>query len=741
MALLINYIYRFGEFTLDVDQRILLRDGKPLPLTPKAFDTLLLLVENSGRIVDKEVLMKRLWPDTFVEETNLTFNIQQLRKTFGDEARHPRFIETVPRRGYRFIADVEEVLSAAGTVNEHITQRIEFADNEPADATLTRSSAGQPAPAAEQPAAKPAPVGGSRGIRNKALALAVALAVVLALGGFLFWKFVPLAKQQAGESGSGKSKVAPASPLKVEKLTDTGQSRQVAISPDGKYLAYTRDLKGKVSIWLRHLVTNTNIEIVTAGSFISELAFAHSGEYLYFVRSDPRALYCVSPLGGAPAKIVENLTNNFAISADDRQIAFIRPVIKPDDQRELSLLVANADGTGERTLLVAAQPEHLSAPVWTPDGSSIICAQGIAMGDKWNLGLIEVKVADGIKKELSPERFSSILKLDWLPDRSGLLMVAREHPGAGRNHKLWHVSYPGLEIRQLTEDSIDYVDLSVAAGADKAVASQATLIQEIWVGPSSEPQNLKKITQAIGAFCWTPDSRLVFSSTASGNEDIWIMQADGTEQRQLTNDPAVDLTPTITPDNRYIVFTSYRTGSSQVWRMNLDGSNQIPLAQGLSLAISPDGKWVLYNTMDNWHLWKVPIDGGEPVRLTEYLALRPAVSPDGKMIACLGRTGTKFELLLLPFAGGQPVKKIDFVPGPSRLLWTADAQALIYTTALNGVQTLVKQPVTGGQSQPMVSLGEDSIPDFGYSFDGQFLAVTRGGWHHDIVLISNLNRF
>src|SRR5262245_41196573 len=109
MSSLINQLYRFGDFTLDTDQRVLLRLGKPLPLTPKVFDTLLILVENSGRVIKKDELMRRLWPDTFVAEANITFNIQQLRKFLGDDARRPRYIETVSRRGYRFIAKVEAV--------------------------------------------------------------------------------------------------------------------------------------------------------------------------------------------------------------------------------------------------------------------------------------------------------------------------------------------------------------------------------------------------------------------------------------------------------------------------------------------------------------------------------------------------------------------------------------------------------------------------------------------------------
>ena len=111
MSSLINHFYRFGEFTLDADQKVLLHKGKPLLLAPKVLDILLTLVQHSGRIVEKEELMRRVWPDTFVEESNLTYSVAQLRKTLGDDARHPRFIETIPKRGYRFIAEAEEVLS------------------------------------------------------------------------------------------------------------------------------------------------------------------------------------------------------------------------------------------------------------------------------------------------------------------------------------------------------------------------------------------------------------------------------------------------------------------------------------------------------------------------------------------------------------------------------------------------------------------------------------------------------
>src|SRR5215813_3565912 len=102
-------IYEFESFHLDADDRLLLKSGKPIPLTPKAFDTLLLLVEKRGRLVGKEEMMKSVWPDSFVEENNLNRSIYLLRKALGESSNEAKFIETVPKHGYRFVANVVEV--------------------------------------------------------------------------------------------------------------------------------------------------------------------------------------------------------------------------------------------------------------------------------------------------------------------------------------------------------------------------------------------------------------------------------------------------------------------------------------------------------------------------------------------------------------------------------------------------------------------------------------------------------
>jgi Tol biopolymer transport system component/DNA-binding winged helix-turn-helix (wHTH) protein len=761
MSSLINH-YRFGEFTIDADQRILLREGKPLALAPKVFDTLLILVENSGRIVTKEELMSRLWPDTFVEEGNLPYNIQQLRKSLGDDVRRPHFIETVARRGYRFIASVEEVLSDRGKMSGRVAQRLETSDALPPDSGngLNRPAEVQASGAADESAKESSPAlaeailgaspasdrASARGSK-KSVALRAALIAVLAVVGLVLWKFSTGPNKLPGESNKADVKTKTVSPLKLERLTGTGQSRQVAISPDGKYVAYTRSLEKKWSIWLRHLSANTNIEIVPPRGTIYGLAFTHSGEYLYFMRGDPTtALYRVSLLGGAPTKIIDKLEGNFSISTGDSQIAFIRKVIKPDGGLEYLLMVAGSDGAGERAVLARTYPESLDNPLWSHDNKSILCAYSNSNSGGQSVSVVEVRVADGVKIELSSERFFHVGKMGWLPRGDGLIMTARKNDQD--NEDLWQVSYPGFKIRRMTEGLSPYVDLSVASGADKAVASEATILSDIWVGSSNETRSLKRLTQAMGQFCWTPGGRLVYKSTASGNRDLWIMELDGAEQRQLTNNPGIDASPAATADNRSIVFTSNRTGTSQLWRMNLDGSNQIQLTDGASkdfAAISPDSKWVIFNTTDDWHLWKISIDGGDPLSLTDYPASYPSVSPDGKMIACLQRSEPKRELtiLLLPIGGGRPVKKIEFTGGGFsgyRIEWAVDGKALFYAIERNGHQAIIRQSLDGSPAEEVTGFGEDTLFDFGYSSDGQSFAITRGSWQHDVVLISDLDQ-
>src|SRR5262249_11140226 len=161
--------------------------------------------------------------------------------------------------------------------------------------------------------------------------------------------------------------------------------------------------------------------------------------------------------------------------------------------------------------------------------------------------------------------------------------------------------------------------------------------------------------------------------------------ADGRNQRQLTDDAYDDRSASATPDGHHVVFLSARPGS-QLWRMDIDGSNAKRLTDSpaMGATMSPDGKWVAYMTFGpgGFSMWKVSIEGGEPVQITSKYSLSPAISPDGKLIACYyldERTGTS-KIALIPFAGGEPVRVFEpqVVDLVTYVRWTHDGRALTY---------------------------------------------------------------
>src|SRR5689334_22263449 len=425
--------------------------------------------------------MERLWPHTFVEEANLTSNIQQLRKSLGDNARQPRYIETVTKRGYRFIADV---------------QRVEV-----------------PAAVTHRKRQKPGLV----------IALATA-AVFVVLVGLVSWRFLNASSKRSGELAANVA-------LKIERLTASGQSSIAAISPDGHLVAYTQTVNGRYSIWIRQLTTNTNSEIVSPGDNIMGMAFSHSGEYLYFVKGDPSALYRVSLSGGVPGKILDRLEGKFSLSPDDSRIAFIRVSTNSNGQQEHALMIANADGTNESKLLARQYPDKLDAPVWSPDGESIVCAYGNSAAGSQGMSLVEVRVADGSTRELSSERFFNIAKIVWLPQKTGLIMTAGKKSEGYR--QLWRVSYPGLQFTEITAGLSSFSDLSLTRDGHKIVASQSTRAFDLWVGATRDSANRKKITAVMDKFCWTPDGRLVYSLNTIGNVDLWLFLRNARKRRNL----------------------------------------------------------------------------------------------------------------------------------------------------------------------------------------------------------------
>jgi Tol biopolymer transport system component len=553
--------------------------------------------------------------------------------------------------------------------------------------------------------------------------------------------------------------------IKITRLTTTGKSTGAAISPDGKIVAYIVNEAGQRSLWVRQVATSRNLQIVEPAEIdYFGVTLSPDGNYVYYntgKSNDPlRDLYQVSVLGGAPKKIMADVDTPVTFSPDGKQFAFMRG---EPTKAEWSLMIANADGMGVRRLAVRKSPQVYDTPAWSPDGAKIAVSVGDTTGGKV-MSVVEVNVEDGTERPITSENWLGVGQLAWLADGSGLVINAADKDT--RLQQLWHLSYSEGVARRLTNDLNNYAGVSLAQETGDVVTVRYDQSTNIWIAPGLaaptqqlrasrgggfpvDTKQARQITSGAAKFyggTWTPDGRIVYSSDASGNRDLWIMDADGGNQKQLTQEAGTNLSPVVSPDGRYIVFVSDRKDAKHnIWRMGIDGDDPRQLTDGnydRNPAFSPDGQWVVYTSMGvkQPNLWRISIEGSEPVKLNDNFSVGPQVSPDGKMIACYywdEKPDTQLVIALIPFDGGQPVKTFNL---PSQFIrWNADGSALTYIDSRGGVSNIWSQPVDGGKPVQLTDFKSDQIFAFEWSRDGKQLACARGIVTSDVVLFNNLN--
>ncbi|HWP43204.1 MAG TPA: winged helix-turn-helix domain-containing protein [Blastocatellia bacterium] len=741
-------LYEFGPFRLDPEESLLLRDGKPVYLKPKVLETLLVLVESSGRVLDKETLMQRLWQDTFVEEANLTVNISQLRKALGQTEGGEQFIETMPRRGYRFAAEVREVWVEEGAlvVKEYTSSHITIEEKETED----RRDAVSASEAGHAPAKVRSPV---RLARDKKLLLTVAASLV-AFAGLVALAFnLMRVSPTNGARGSRANSTQGFGDIKLSRLTNIGNVHAVSISPDGRYVAYVVKDGRKQALWAHHVATSQSVEVVPAAErHYWAINFTPDSNYVDYSLIDEDGLYRVAVLGGPSKKIIEGNLSNGAYSPDGKQFAFVRRDL---EKKEDYLILANADGTDQKVIAargpVGGFSEFPGSLAWSPDGKTIAAIMVHGGRGESYFSLVEINLEDGAQRPLSAKQWLWLMGVTWAKD--GRIFITASDEGYGAC-QVWRVSYPDGELERVTNDLSSYLSLSLAEGSNSLVTLQQTHTSTIWVAPNGDASQATQISSGTTdgkGICATPDGRLVYTSKASGNHDLWIMNGDGTGKRQLTRDAGINQIPAVTPDGRYIVFASNRSGRWGIWRIDIDGSNPGQLtstSEWVFASCSPDSKWIVYQDKgqnDEIAIWKVSIDGGEPVQLTRKIlpySITP-VSPDGEWIACTytnERGDAPTRLGIIPFEGGEPVKSFDLPPDITfdcLLRWAADGSAIHYTRYIASPK-IWTQPIDGSPAKELSDFKTDGIWDFTWTPDGKQLFCGRGGRFGDVVLISDL---
>jgi DNA-binding winged helix-turn-helix (wHTH) protein/Tol biopolymer transport system component len=725
----------FGEFTLDPRTGELRINGTISYLQDKPLQVLILLLEHPGQLVTRDELVKRLWSaDTFVDfDQSLNKAVNRLREALEDSTEHPRFIETLPRRGYRFIAPVtiehhrESVVADTATVSS--PRAHEWPTN---PVRAERQSSGLEA----VPVARPQPPIALRNWKQMLAMVAIAFVVIAGLCvGVSLWRL--------RNSSFNLQK------MQITKLTQAGNAGPVAISPDGRYVVYGLDSKQGTALWLRQVATHSEVQILAPEAVEYEgLSFSPDGNYVYFVHSgtkvtDFRYLYMMPALGGPVRLLATDVDSPVSFSPDGRQFVYTRGDAKRGD---CELRLANADGSNNRLLAIVPETYTGFQPgaAWSPDGRTIAASFQL-YGKRAGYALKLVSIRDGSVGELYSTNYWIGRPL-WLPEGNGLLVPLGERTKGGQ---LWKISYPQAQASRLTNDLADYdIQIDATRTAQTVAATQLKLVSNVWVAPAGNLSGGRQITfgepPTVTAAA-SPEGKIF---AARGNGELMIMNADGSQATPVPDAPNVNY---LAACGRYFLFTSVQPGKAGLTRVDADGSNStILVAKGMlgSPVCSPDLQSVFYvDWSPSNKIWRVSIEGGSPTLVASGLGSeidsRLVISPDGKFLA-YGFVEDNPEpvnkLAVIPVDGTSPARILevpDWTFENACLRWSPDGKRLQSLATKDTVTNIWELPLSGGKPKQLTNFTSGLIIDFNWFQDGKQLLLARGEMKSDVVLIGN----
>ncbi len=630
-------------------------------------------------------------------------------------------------------------------------ERLKRDSNSRPVATLTSdATAGVAAPSGEAGRAIRAVAAGPFTLRKLAVAGGILLLLALTVGGLLYRK---------GFFHSGLAATAFQNPA-ISSLTSTGDVILARISPDAHYLAYVLKRHGQFSLWVRVIAIASAVQILPAGgAFIADVAFTPDGNFLDYtmvpVEGGNGKVYQVPVLGGTPRRLLDVADTGVSFSPDGNRIAY---ATFDAPASEGHLMIANADGTGARkvaTRKASVMYGNYRVVHWSPDGQRINALASEKNQSGMLDGLIEIDIAAGTERPMPGRRWRGASDFTWLPDGSGVLIAAQDRTAA--HEQVWVVSYPGGAVRRVSNDLSEYSSVAISGDGRTIASVQTNIASNLWVAASNAPDTVKQITfgrlEGMGGLTFTTDNRIVYTGNPSANWDVFMVDADGGNIRQLTFDNRFHRAPTVCDNGHSVVYDSNFDGASHLWELDLQGGASTRLTNGPAELIAQcrgTGDWVFYwgqKAGGSSYIFKMPISGGASVRLSDRIALSaPLVSLDGHHFAfATPRKDGTVGAMIVSADTGSVESELTIPPtfaqndAPSGgACWMPDNRSVAITDIRTGTPNLWSIPVlAGGLQKQLTHFTSGVIWDCHYSPDGKLIVMARGSNQSDVVLFTS----
>lgn len=552
-----------------------------------------------------------------------------------------------------------------------------------------------------------------------------------------------------------KNRDEPFRQIKLNRLTNIGNVGNFALSSDGNLIAYETKEKEGVSLWVRQIEMSNSVNLVPLKKGnITFLTFSPDGKLVYYgffsgYASTPE-IYSVPALGGASRKIKTDIETNFmSFAPDGKHFAQVTSNLRAGEK---ALVINSLDSDEEIHLAVRKAPSSFNIVgqfcAWSPDGKIIAAISNDIDAEGQFSTLVGVSAADGAEKPLSAKRWNALNSVQWLKDGSGLLVLGSAAPQAPS--QIWFVSAANGEARMLTNDLNDYSYVGVMADGKQIVSVQESRTSSIWLGTvgqnADDFKELISETGTLDTIVLTANDNIIFRSNADGKPNLWRIGTDGSGRKQITVDAQVDGRGLCaSPDAKQIVFPSRKAGKVNLWRVSVDGGDagQLTFGEGEFYPnCMPDNRGVIYQKGFGYGikstLWKISLDGGKPIQLTDYYAIRPALSPDGRRIAFFYITNDKWSIGIVSSDGGGIEQIFDVPDGVlDRILrWSPDGQSLFYIANEGNVGNVWSLPLNGQLPKQVTKFNSQLLVDFVPTQPAKRAVVTRTVKLRDVVIIS-----